>query len=275
VKTIGNLGLIATCACLLAYSQPARANGAQLGNMQADKILFLGNSITFCPQVGSAEWWGLTASTPAKDYAHLLTQRINTATGGSLTIAPPNPSQGDARGRWYYGNPLPNYNGNILNMADIFERNFNTWDNARIQNQLDAKPDIVVVQLGENMVGGTNEQFRVALKELLTGLKNSSNPQIFVTSYIMGEPAGVGDIKRQICAEDPTHRTFVDLSAVLQDTTNVGGYAHPNDKGMAVIADTVFNAMVTHSIPEPTSLMLSSTALVAAVWYAWRKRKQQ
>ena len=69
-------------------------------------------------------------------------------------------------------------------------------------------------------------------------------------SYILGANATVDEIKRRICAEDPTHRVFVDLSAVGKDAANIGGYGHPNDKGMAVIADMLFNAMVTHSVPK-------------------------
>ena len=71
--------------------------------------------------------------------------------------------------------PTSNYEGNILNIADIFERNYNTWDNARIQPQLDAQPDIVVLQFGENLVNGDPGQLASALDSLLTELKNTSN----------------------------------------------------------------------------------------------------
>lgn len=282
VRTIRGLAIIATSACVLACGQLGQANGAQLGDMPANKILFLGNSITFCPQPTNAEdWWGLSASSADKDYAHVLTQKINAATGGSLAIVLPNPSQGSPEDtstfgetRWRYGYPLPTYNGNILNLCDLFEINYNTWDNARIQNQIDSKPDIVVLQIGENMSGGTPAQFASALDSLLTALKNSSNPHIFVTSHILGANAAVDNIKRQICEQDPTHRVFVDLSGVHQDTSNLDAtYGHPNDKGMQLIADKVFDAMVTHSVPEPTSIVLLSTALVAILGYAWRKRK--
>ena len=205
----------------------------------------------------------------ANDYVHLLTSSINTATGGSLTVAPPSP----IFGRWYYGDPLPNWNGNILNIADLFERNYNTWDNARIQNQLDAKPDLVVLQFGENVVPGDMGQLKTALEDLCTGLENSSNPNIFITSFILGSNPTIDAIKQQVCAEDPSHRVFVDLSSVSQDPSNIGDYGHPNDQGMALIADTIFSAMVVHSVPEPSSIVLLSTALVAILWCAWRKRK--
>jgi hypothetical protein len=275
VRVIHHLKIVAVCVCLAAIGPRTHADTMHLGAMPAGKILFLGNSITMCPQADTTAWWGLTASTPDKDYAHLLTQRINAATGGSLAIEPPNPRDGyDANNRWYPSYGLPNWKGNILNIADVFERNYDTWNNARIQSQLDLKADIVVLQFGENMTGGTLDQFKNALKSVLTGLKNSSNPNIFVTSYVMGEPGGVADIKRQLVAEDPTHRVYVDLSAVLSNPANVGGYAHPSDAGMAVIADTMFAAMATHAVPEPSSIALAFAGLGAMLWYASRKRKQ-
>jgi hypothetical protein len=235
------LWIVVACACLLAADLPARADGATLGKMKAERILFLGNSITIVPP---PNYWGASASAPAKDYAHLLTQRISDATKGSLSITPPNP----AFGRWYDGNPGPDWNGNLLNIADIFERNYNTWDKARIQKQLALKPDIVILQFGENIPMATFDaaKFKSSLRKLVTDLQASSNPEIFMPSYILGSNVTVDKIKRDICAEDPAHRVFVDLSHVGPDVA-AGAYAHPNDKGMAVIADMVFKAMVAHS----------------------------
>jgi len=241
VKKTGGLLVIVTCACLFACGQLARVDAAQLGNMKADKILFLGNSISTCPP----NWWGLSASTADKDYIHLLAQKINAATGGSLVLKQTSP----APDRWYHGNPLPNYNGNIINVADIFERNYNTWkDNARIQNQLDWKADIVVLQFGENMANGTIKEFEDALDIMLTGLKNSSNPHIFVTGFTLGKNLAVDAVKKKLCAKDPAKRVFVDLSGVGRNPANIGSHNHPSDAGMAEIADTLFKAMVTHSV---------------------------
>lgn len=241
---ITKIGILATCACLLATGQFARADDATLGTMKAERILFLGNSISI---VGPPNYWGASASTAAKDYAHLLTQLINDAAQGSLAITRPNP----AFGRWYYGNPGPDWDGNILNIADIFERNYDTWDSVRIQKQLALKPDIVVLQFGENipMASFDAAKFENALRTLLTDLKKSSDPQIFMPSYILGLNPIVDTIKRALCAEDPAHRVFVDLSKVGPDATR-GAYAHPNDEGMAIIADTIFKTMVTHSVPK-------------------------
>jgi hypothetical protein len=253
-RFVGIPSIFALMLVLLQLQAPD-ALAVSLGHMQADKILFLGNSITACPREAGVPWYGLEASVPAKDYVHLLTGKINTATGGSLAINTANMD------RWYYGNPLPNWTGNILNMADLFERNFNTWDNARIQNQINASPDIVVVQLGENMANGTMPQFQAALESMVTALKNKSNPNIFITSRIMGSDPAADAIKQAICAEDPSHRVFVNLVGRVDLS---GAYGHPNDAGMVTVANTLYGAMLTHSAPEPGSIALLTAGAMAA-----------
>ncbi len=276
-----NSRIVVLSLCLVGLGLASRVEAAHLGRMQANEILFLGNSITFCPQPTSEDWWGLSASDPDHDYAHLLVQKINQATGGILTIVPPDPPQGtppdggDGETRWEAGDPPPNYNGNIINVCDIFELSFDTWENVRIQNQLDLQPDIVVIQLGENTnwQGRTLEQFRTGLDTMLTGLKNSSNPHIFVTGYILGSNWPVDEIKRQLCAEDPDRRVFVDLSMIGQDPANIGAYGHPNDQGMSVIANVVYDAMLAHSAPEPCTMALVATGMLFLQTRTRRKRK--
>jgi hypothetical protein len=210
-------------------------------NSAGRKILFLGNSITLhgpyvaWSRVGGC---GMAASVPEKDYVHLLASAIATPTGTPLRIAP-TPSD---LPRWYYGNPpLALGDANVLNIADLFERNYDTWENSRIQRQIDGKPDIVVLQFGENMVPGDMEKFKVALETLMMGLKKSSNPRIFVTSFILGSNPAIDKIKRQVCDEDPGRRVFVDLAAAHVDTSGAAG--HPSDAGMAAIAEAIWKAV--------------------------------
>jgi hypothetical protein len=259
--------LVLTIACFAAFGQTATA--VDFGNMQADRILFLGNSITLhgpYPGWSNVGGWGLAASEKSKDYVHLLSSKIDAATGGSLTLTPEpvdTPS-------WSYDNALPNYSGNILNVADIFERNYNTWENARIQNQLDWKANLVVLQFGENMANGTLTQFKAALEDLMDGLQASSNPNIFVTSFIIGSNSDVDAIKKEVCAEDSSHRVFVNLSGLV-DCSGVAG--HPNNAGMQTIANALFGAMKSHStVPEPCSWTLLASAVATLAAYAWRKR---
>jgi len=222
---------------------PSTAQAGTLGSMKADRILFLGNSITLAGTYNGGPpdaAWGCAASARSKDYVHLLTSRIGAATGHPLELT----VLTEVPGRWYVADPLPNYVGNILNIADIFERNYNTWDNRRIQMQLDAKPDIVVLQFSENLGGYSPSQLATGLNELLNGLKKSSDPSIFITSNILGVNTNVDAIKLQACAADPGKRVFVDINGLSDNSGYVG---HPTDGGMQTIADTLFAAMIKHS----------------------------
>jgi lysophospholipase L1-like esterase len=207
--------------------------------MKADKILFLGNSITACPP----NWWGLSASSAAKDYAHLLAAAIDAKTGGRLTMIPTTAPKTSPDGSVDMGN------SNVINIADVFERGYASYHAARISKQLAWKADIVVLQFGENIPPATFDAavFKKSLKTLVADLKASGNPHIFMPGYILGANAAIDEIKRSVCAEDPTHRVFVDLSAVGKDPANMGAYGHPGDKGMELIANTLFKAIVEHS----------------------------
>jgi hypothetical protein len=224
-----------------------QAGGAQLGNMKADRILFLGNSITAVPQKGSKTiWWGLSASAVPKDYAHLLVGKIDAKTGSHLAMIPTTAPITHPDGS------VEQCKSNVINIADVFERGYGSYNASKISKQIAWKADIVVLQFGENIPMPTFKAgvFTSNLKRLVADLKESSNPHIFMPSYILGSNAEIDEIKRRICAEDPAHRVFVDLSAVGKDASNIGDYGHPNDKGMAMIADMLFNAMLTHSVSK-------------------------
>ncbi len=262
--------IIAACVCLFSAVVPRQAVAVQLGHLPCDKILFLGNSITACEQTAEGAMWGLTASEPAKDYAHLLVGKIDAATGGSLTMIPTTMP---------YTNPdgsIAQNGSNVVNIADAFERSYRAYDASKFAAQLAWKPNIVVLQFGENIPRSGDNAFDAAtflpkLRALVNDLKENSNPEIFITSYIMREPEGLAEIKRQIVAEDPAHRVFVDLTAVLQIPGNIGGYDHPSDAGMAVIADTIFGAMVAQSTPEPGSVALLATGTLLVLGYNFKK----
>ena len=241
--------LALACGCL---ADDAGRPGAMLGTMKADRILVLGNSVTLHGihlPYGWKNYCGMAASVPEKDYVHVLVASIDARTGGHLRISPTDTTK-----------PGPNgatitEPANVLNIADPIERQYATYTNAKLQPQLDWKADLVVLQCGENTPRDTfqPEAFKAALQTLMAGLKASSNPHIFVTSNILGANPAMDEIKRQLCAEDPSHRIFVDLNSFGQDPKNFASAepyytgvitGHPGDKGMAVIADALFKGMV-------------------------------
>lgn len=260
-KKLSCLRCVVLLTCFSACHSFAWATDYYLDHMKANKILFLGNSITRHPAYqgwgSDTDPWGMAATTKSQDYVHVLANRIDGVTGGSLRI--------DAVGT---GDP----NGaNVLNIADILERV--PYVTSNLQQQINAKPDIVVVQLGENQ-NITDAQLKTNLQNLLADLKKSSNPNIFVTSNILGhslkENTALDIIKKDVCAEDSTHRVFVDMGGI-----ELGLFGHPSDAGMTAIATTLYAAMEDHAarIPEPGSMTMVSIAgscLGGFAWHRWR-----
>jgi hypothetical protein len=98
--------------------------------------------------------------------------------------------------------------------------------------------------------GARTDWFKAAVKELLTFVKGSGSPTIYVRSSFW--PDGVKDgILKQVCAE--LDGTFVDISRLSSDPKNYarserkfshdGVAAHPGDAGMAAIAEAIWGAV--------------------------------
>lgn len=213
--------------------------GHKLGALKADRILFLGNSVALHPPLPSLQWtgnWGMFATARDKDYVHLLAAKIGTESKGNLFLEP-KPAKGDEGV------------GNILNVADILERGYATYEPSKIRKQLDWKADIVVVQCGENVPSKEfdGKKFQKAFGAMLDDLKSSSNPHIFVTGNILSGNPDLDEIKRKVCAEDSAHRTFVDIADYRKDIPANGPKGHPNDRGMALIADTIYAAIASRA----------------------------
>ena len=103
----------------------------------------------------------MAATEQAKDHVHRLTSAINTTIGGSLTV--------DRAGDTTDGSA-----DNIINIADIFERNFSTYTNSRIQAQINYQPDILVLQFGENLASVSTDSEKAAFKASLETMLNAS-----------------------------------------------------------------------------------------------------
>jgi dienelactone hydrolase len=202
-------------------------------NSAGRKILFLGNSITRHPPKADIGWtnnFGMAASAMEKDYVHLLLKRFTDAAGGKAPEA------------------------RIENAAD-FEREYATFPiAAKFKELADFKADTVILCIAENVpsLGTQAEQdrFKAAVKELLTFMKGSGSPAIYVRSSFW--PDGVKDgILKQVCTE--LGGTFVDISRLGSDPKNYarserkfshdGVAGHPGDAGMAAIAEAIWSAV--------------------------------
>lgn len=247
--------------CSFIYAQFAQAVDIHVGKMDANRILFLGNSLTYVAQDLSQTppWtgnWGMAASAEDKDYAHLVTSHIAAANGGTRPAM-------QAVNIVAYGG---------------WEQNFGpAYDvHTQLKPLLDWKADILVVELGDNVAGSLNSEarktlFADSLNEVLRAFKDSSQPDIFVVSTWWGTvwpSAGVDGILLKACAD--VGGVFVDISDVFPNPVNQGGWGgHPSDAGMAAIADRVWNAMVVRSVPEPSAYGLLASGVMGAIVFSY------
>jgi lysophospholipase L1-like esterase len=229
--------------------------GGQLAGMTIERILILGNSVTIhgvAEDIGWPNYCGMAASVPENDYVHRLAAKIAEATGAELRIDPTNPPSITAENE-----PVPG-DANVVNVADIFERRYDTYTSDRLERQLAWEPNVVVLQFGENVPRDTfsGDAFKTGLETLMAGLKEHGDPLILVASQILGGGGELDEIKQQVCAEDPARRIYVDMSDFGADPTNVASsepyftgiiVGHPGDKGMAFIADHLFAALAAYA----------------------------
>ncbi len=215
--------------------KPTGDKRKQLGTIKTDRILFLGNSITWHGPRAEVDWsgnWGMAASAPENDYVHVFSRAIAELTGRKPeTLAE--------------------------NIAD-FERGYETFDiETAFQKHLQFKAGLVIVAIGENVPALTSEEaqtkFRKCLANLLTSLKKNSNPTLLVRSTFMPDETMDKTLK-QACTD--AGGIFVDIHTLSKDESNyarserqyshAGVAGHPGDKGMKAIADALLNALKTH-----------------------------
>jgi len=210
---------------LLSLALLLAQDGKLRSDIDASRVLFLGNSITRhgpAPKIGWTDDWGMAASAREKDYVHLVAAGLAGMAGKAPEIQ-------------------------FANIAD-FERHLATTDlDAALKAELDFKPTLVIVAIGENVASlGTDDakaQFKAALGRLLGRWKGAT---LLVRSCFWADPVKDG-ILREACRE--AGGIFVDIGALGKDESNyaraerkfehAGVAAHPGDKGMKAIADAI------------------------------------
>lgn len=204
--------------------------------MKTRRILFLGNSITRCPpraEVGWLDHWGMAASAPEKDYVHIMVRSIAATTGAQPVTM-------------------------VENIAD-FEREYETYDLARLKKVFEFKADTAIVAIGENVPAVDSAALQAKLRgsvlKLLTTLKNAGHPTIIVRGMFWPDETK-DEIFRQVCAE--VGCVFVAISGLSKDESNYarserryahdGVAAHPGDKGMQAIANVLLATLKTITV---------------------------
>lgn len=199
---------------------------------KADKILFLGNSMTLhgpAPKIGWEGNWGMAATTQDKDYVHRVIAALTTLTGKA-----------------------PEFK--VANIV-AFERGYETFDpDKELKAQAEFKPDLIILAIGENVAALTTDEkkasFKSHLLSLLTFLKNTGTPTIFVRSNFWANSAKDEILKADA---DAIGATYVDISNLDKDKKNYansertiaheGVGRHPGDQGMQAIADALVQSI--------------------------------
>lgn len=187
------------------------------------KLLCIGNSITLHapdPELGWHGKWGMAASAQAKDYAHLLANKLEAA-GKTVELLP-------------------------VNLAQL-EREPETFCVEMLDELLRFEPDVVVIRLGENVPNReTYDAYLGVYGQLLDCFRSHGVRYLFaVGNFWIRDDL---DALTAVLAEKKGV-PFVSLKEIQGEQNqaiglfeHAGVASHPSDKGMAAIADTIYSA---------------------------------
>lgn len=245
-------GTAARVSAFEAYNRASRSG-------KISRILMIGNSMTrhpFAPAVNY--WWddsGMAASTPAKDYVHLLRDLMQ---------------NGDSPGITYEAH-----------YCAAWEMNFAGYDKSNFDSYFTTPPDTVLIRLGENVTWSSGYQ---AAFQALVEYVQSKAPlaQVIISGdYWTGHAATDADQQAIAAAKGLLYIPLVQLdtpanrsseSAVVSGADGVTHViseaaglasavaAHPGDAGMRAMADEIYNQMYL-----PVGAPPSSTATAGGI----------
>ena len=132
-----------------------------------------------------------------------------------------------------------------INIAE-FEREFDTYNFDKLKTFRDAKPDIIILRIGENVLRETEAiLFEVKYVELLNYLKvNNSDVKILAVGSVWPNR----DLANTVMSK---HTNYISLISLQNDMsnfalglfTNTGIADHPSNKGMRSISDQIWTEL--------------------------------
>lgn len=190
-------------------------------------VLFVGNSITRHAPSEEIGWlydWGMAASREENDYVHVLVKKLDEKFG---KINYCTACLGDWE-REYFND-------------DIISK----WEKAK-----DFKADIIVVRFGENVWGPIREHLDDVplyphVDKLIKYFSCEKTKQVIITDLFWAFE-GIDKVMREIAHNN--NYEFVHISDISETDENKalglfwhsGVALHPNDKGMKIIAERIF-----------------------------------
>jgi hypothetical protein len=204
---------------------------------KAFKILVMGNSIARHGKSEEIGWLphdgGMAATKEENDYIHLLFKKTETL--------------------------LPDYKIYLRVASSVrFEREFPTFDFKSIDKLTSYQPNIIVFQLGENVIFNevnTPLLFQIKYVELINCFKKDRNPLIICTTPFFPDLQKNEAIEQVVLATnsylaDLSHLRLLDIQNYAKDEINYAGNKsewkvdgigiHPGDYGMRNIASQIF-----------------------------------
>jgi hypothetical protein len=172
----------------------------------------------------------MAASSPDKDYVHLVTRALAQPTGALPQIM-------------------------VTNIAD-FERNYATYDvDGQMKDLFAFDPDLVVLAIGENVpaLGSDDAKmlFKAGVMKILGCALAKRHPLVVVRSSFWADSTK-DQALREACHE--ADAIFVDAGPLGREAANAarsersfthdGVASHPGDQGMHALADAIVQAVL-------------------------------
>ncbi|MCL1640984.1 SGNH/GDSL hydrolase family protein [Elizabethkingia anophelis] len=201
-----------------------------------NKIAHLGNSI--CRhQITSFWWgdWGMAATTRDKDYVHQFLSKYKSKNSSATTQA--------------------------LNIA-TWETGHTTYNKSQLDSTL-LGSDLVVIRIGENVTWSTSfkSEFRLLVEYIISKVPNATlliggtfwysqekdsdmkavadeKGITFVSMQGLDIPENKQTLSGQVFGDDNQWHTIADGGSIAEGVAN-----HPNDRGMQLIAERLYNSL--------------------------------
>ena len=217
------LVIILLLTAIFLFTQCHKANIKPAPNVDTpaftfNNVLILGNSITYTPAQQGTEWtgsWGMAATTADSDYVHVLTAKLKKVNPKCVVTA--------------------------FNIS-AWEYAYDTYDITNFSSYTTFNPDLVIFRIGEDVVQSPLDtlSFGAHYRALLKYFSNNS-PVILAVGSIWSRPV-TDAVMRQ------NTKNFITLANLGADDTiysfgawqDPGIQQHPNDRGMRLIADTIW-----------------------------------
>lgn len=190
------------------------------------RVLFVGNSITRhapAPEIGWLPDWGMAASAEENDYVHVAVRLIEEKLGEKIDYATA------CCGDW--------------------ERNY--WDDEQIsrwQEASDFKADVLVIRIGENIWGQREKLGTLPLyphfDKMVKFFRSNPNAKVIITDLFWSYD-GIDDVIYKVAADNGYTLVKIgdigakDENKALGQFEHSGVAIHPNDRGMAAIAERI------------------------------------